>query len=125
MKEIVPRGESRSEVVETGIKAIFSVTGGFSLLLLRGLTTFGSFSIPGIVAGGALALFGLGTAAGRERADRIGGALTFLAGGATVAASLPVVGAPANAVMWIAGLSFVGFGIVTFTRFLAGVRSRK
>lgn len=126
MKEVVRRDSGREALLNSGVRAAFAVSGGFGLLLLRSLTAFGAISIPGLVVGGALGVFGLGTAAGSaERSDRLGGGVTFLAGAATVAASLPVVGGAANAVMWVAGLAFVGYGIVTLTRFLSGVRSRK
>jgi hypothetical protein len=120
------RPESREKLVATGLRAASGIGAGAALLLLRGLTGFGALSLPGVIVGGALSLFGLGTAgSSKERADRLGGTATAALGIVTVAASVPVVGAPVNALMWLGGLAFIGYGIATFARFLKGLRSRK
>ena len=126
MKQLEYRPESRDNLVSTGLRAVSGVGAGAALLLLRGLTTFGGLSLPGVIAGGALSLFGLGTAgSSRERADRLGGAATAAIGAVTLAASLPLVGPSANVLMWLGGIGFIGYGIATFARFLRGLRTRK
>lgn len=126
LKQLDFRPESRDKLVATGLRAASGVGVGAALLLLRGLTSFGVLSLPGVIAGGALSLFGLGTVGGsRERADRLGGAATAALGVLTVAASVPVIGPPVNALMWLGGLGFIGYGIATFARFLQGLRTRK
>lgn len=126
MKQIKLRPESRESLIESGIRAISTIGGGIALLVLRGLAGFGGISIPGIVAGGALSIFGLGTAGGsKHRADRVGGVATAAVGALTLAASLPILGLPASVVMWIGGLGLIGYGVATVVQFLRGLRTRK
>ena len=126
MRQITPRAESRDALTSRGIRAISSLGSGAALLLLRSLSGFGGLSIPGIVAGGALSLFGLGSAAGsKHRADRLGGLATAAIGALTLGASLPIVGAPVSALMWLGGLGLVGYGALTVAQFLRGLRTRK
>ena len=126
MKEIVQRSESKETLADTGVRGAAGVAGGVALMLLRGITGFGSLSIVGLVAGGALSLFGVATAgAGKERADKVGGLLTAGAGAATIAASLPVIGAPVSSLMWVGGLGLIGYGAVQVVHFLRGLRARR
>ncbi|MFP4300786.1 MAG: hypothetical protein ACOC47_02565 [Alkalispirochaetaceae bacterium] len=126
MNQIVPRPESRDTLVETGLRAISGLGGGLALLFLRSLSGFGGLSLPGIVAGGAISLFGLSSAAGSKHpADRRGGLATAAIGALTLGASLPVVGAPISALMWLGGIGLVGYGAVSVARFLRGLRTRK
>ena len=95
-------------------------------MVLRSVAGFGALSVPGLVVGGAVTILGLANAgAGEYRADRVGGLLTAAAGALTVAASLPVVGGVASTLMWLGGLGFVGFGIVSAAGFLRGLRTRR
>lgn len=126
MKQLEQRPQGRDALVDTGIRAVSGIGGGVALLLLRTVSGFGGLSLPGLIAGGALSLFGIGTAgASKHRADRVGGLVTAAVGGLTLAASLPIVGAPASVVMWLGGLGLIGYGVATVAQFLRGLRTRK
>ena len=126
MKELERRSESSDLLLDTGVRSVSTIVGGAALLLLRGFTAYGGLSIPGLVIGGVIALFGVSSAgASKHRADRVGGLLTAAAGALTVTASLPLLGAAAGTVMWIGGIGLLGYGVVNLARFLRGIRRRK
>lgn len=126
MKEISYRPESREKLVDTGMRAFSGVAGGVGLMILRSISGFGGLSIPGLVVGGAISLFGLGTAGhSPHRADKVGGLLTAAGGLVTVAASLPLIGAPVSVMMWLGSLGLIGYGVAGAAQFFRGLQSRK
>ena len=121
MNELVPR----STLVRQGSRGIGGVAGGIGLLVLRGIAGVGAgLSLPGLIVGGGLTIFGLGAAA-RDKKDQTAGWITAGAGILTGVASLPLVGGLASGLMWIAGVGLLGTGGYSLYKFFKGLRARR
>ncbi|TVQ38405.1 MAG: hypothetical protein EA384_09315 [Spirochaetaceae bacterium] len=120
MREIVPR----ETLVKQGMRGFGGVGGGVGLLVLQSLARIGGgFSLPGLIVGGGLTLFGLGVAA-KDPTDRDAGLVTAAAGIMTGVASLPIVGGLASGLMWISGVGLLAIGGYNLYRFFRGIKAR-
>ena len=118
MGDIVPR----EQLVKTGSKGVGGIVGGAGLFLLRAFTIGSGFSLPGIIIGGLVSVFGLGISSSPK--DRMAGMVTTGAGLLTVIASLPIVGGLASALMWIGGAGLLAGGAYNLYKFIKGLKKR-
>lgn len=121
MNEIVPR----ETLLKQGMRGFGGVGAGTGLLLLQSIARIGSgFSLPGLIVGGGLTLFGLGLAT-KDPTERDAGLVAAGAGLLTGIASLPIIGGLAGALMWVSGVGLLGVGGVNLYRFFQGIRARR
>lgn len=116
MGDIVPR----NQLVKQGVKGVAGVGGGIGLLILNGIASAGF--IPGLVAGGIVAIAGL--VIGSSREDRTAGLITIGAGAATILASLPVIGGLVGWLMPVAGVGLILAGGWSLFKFWRNLRKR-
>jgi len=110
MGDIVPR----KEVERDGIRGFLGVAGGGALLLLGALG-----SLPGIIAGGALAAVGLGLTGSKR--DRTMGGVVAAAGILTLTSSLGLFG---GGLLWLGGLGLLAFGGYSLYNFFRKLKTR-
>ena len=109
MSDIVPR----SEVTKNGVKAVGTIAGGVTLLILAAVHLFA------IIAGGVLVVAGL--ALSSSKSDRTAGIVTVVVGAAAlVSGIIPGI----SLIMRIAGILFIGTGIYALVKFFRGMKTR-
>ena len=117
MGDLVP---SRHELVKQGTKGVAGVAGGAGLLILSGISSAGL--LPGLIAGGILAVAGF--IIGSNREDRKAGLVAIIAGAATAVASLPFIGPLVHWLLPVAGVGLLAAGGWSLFKFWRNMRRR-
>lgn len=108
-----------SELRKQGTRGVISTGAGVGLWLVNGLL---HIPVVGAILGGALAVLGILGLVGRDRTDKVTGAVLLAAGGAGLA-SLILPGL-SSFLFGVGGLALVGFGLVNLFKFVKGLKSR-
>jgi cell division protein FtsW (lipid II flippase) len=117
MGDLVP---SRQDLVKQGMRGVAGVGGGIGLLILSGIRNAGL--VPGLIAGGVLAVVGL--VIGRSREDRNAGLIALGAGIVTAVASIPVIGGVVGWLLPVAGIGLLLAGGYSLFKFWTNLRKR-
>jgi hypothetical protein len=120
----LPVGYSDSNKVITGqaVRSVAGIAGGIVTGVLGALG-----GIPGIVAGGVVAVVGLGALASKDTADKKAGAVAFGAGALAAVSSLgiPLIGGIAGGLLGLSTVGLLGMGIWNGVKFLHSMHRKK
>ncbi|MFA6508264.1 MAG: hypothetical protein WCT14_19330 [Treponemataceae bacterium] len=120
MNDVVP---SRT-LTKYGVAAVGGIAGGVGLMVLNFLT---GFPIIGLIAGGVVALVGLGAMASPAAEDKRAGGIATAAGGLTVLSHFsflgPIAGI-AGSLVSVGIIGLLGMGAWNAYKFVKGLKSR-
>jgi hypothetical protein len=109
-------------LTQQGLSAVGFLSAGAGLFVLGALPSF-----IGIIAGVAACIFGIGSVASRDKADRLGGIVLFTGGALAllVKFKIPVLAGLSRVVMSVGAVACIGLGIWSGIKFLRGLRDRR
>jgi hypothetical protein len=116
------RMPSQGNLAAQGLSAVGFLAAGAGLFVLGALPSF-----IGIIAGVAACVFGIGSAASRDKADRLGGIVLFTGGALALLVKfrIPILAGLSRIVMSVGAVVCIGLGIWNGIKFLRGLRDRR
>jgi hypothetical protein len=115
MNDMVPT----NVLAKQGVAAVGGIAGGLGLLILGGLP-----SIIGLIAGGLVAVVGIGALSSKDAADKRAGGIAAAAGGLTILSKIGFLSGLAGTFLGIATIGLLGMGIWNGLKFFKGLKSR-
>ncbi|HUX49358.1 MAG TPA: hypothetical protein VMW73_01090 [Spirochaetia bacterium] len=116
MNEMVPR----NELMKQGGKAVGGIGGGAALLIVGALS---ASTVPAIIIGGVLTVFGL-IVASKSKEDKLAGGVVAGAGILTFLKGMPFLHSLAGGLLWISGVGLIVAGGVSLYKFIKGLKAR-
>ena len=126
MNEIEKRNDnipSASSLSKLGVKAVAYSAAGIFLFILNAVT---GATWPGLIIGGIVCLFGIGSFMSKDLADKKAGIVITLAGGLTVLSKIkiPFISGFSGVLLGIGAVGLLALGIVNAVKFFRGLKKR-
>ena len=117
MNDMVPS----STLSKYGVAAVGGIAGGVGLWVLSLLS---HIPVIGLVAGGLVALVGVGAMSSHAPEDKRAGFVTAAAGGLTVLSNIGLFAGMASSLMGVAIFGLLGMGGWNAFKFMKGLKTR-
>jgi len=117
MNDMVPT----RTLAKQGVAAVAGIGGGIGLWGLRLLS---HIPIVGLVAGGVVALIGVGALSSSAPEDRRAGLIATAAGGLTILSNIGIFAGLAGGLMSVAIVGLLGMGAWNAYKFIKGLKTR-
>ena len=125
MNEIERRDEipSTTSLSKTGVSAVGYTAAGIFLMILNAVS---SLTIPGLIVGGIVGLFGIRSIASKDPADKRAGLVLTAAGALTVLSKIPIpfIQGISGFMLGAGAIGLLGLGIWNGIKFLIGLKKR-
>lgn len=114
---------STSSLSKMGVKAVGYTAAGIFLLILNAVTN--SF-LPGLIIGGIVSLFGIGSFRSKDPSDKKAGIIITAAGILTVlsSTSIPHITRFSGTLLGIGAVSLLAMGVWNGIKFILGLKKR-
>ena len=125
MGDIMKREEipSASSLTKCGVAAVGYTAAGIFLIVLGVIS---SNMIAGIIAGGIVALFGLGSLTSRDPADKKAGLVLLTAGILTVLSKIPIplIQPFSKVLLGVGAFGLLALAVINAIKFFRGLKKR-
>ena len=118
--EKIPTAKNLSKM---GVSAVGYCAAGAFLLIL---STISNLTIPGIIAGAIVLLFGITNLASKDPADKRAGMVITAAGALTVLSvtKIPLLAPVSGVLLTVGAIGLLGLGILNAVKFFRGLKKR-